>query len=293
MTNIRRILGRRNRKGFTLVELAITLVVLGLLTAAVMPALGILVKRKKENETQKQMEQIKDVLISYYERKLSLPDPLHDGDAPPSYRDFTLPIDALDLPPSAKKDRLYVSNYYAYVMTDRGTPFDDLVVNGFSLGNTAAVIISRGPNLTFDGENEDLTDGEFEESGEDGFDDLLIYVSEGELKAATRWMAEIVEDISVLDQSARVLAENDDDVDGYVDEGAPEDPPGNWDGLTDWSRVDASGVSSLSWAGLISLPKHMVDPWGTRYFWNASEHNFYSGGPDGEDDGGGGDDIVP
>ncbi len=297
MRRFRRLRGLRNARGsprgFTLVELAIALVVLGLLTAAVLPAVGILVRRKREIDTSKHMAQIKEVLLAYYEEHLSLPPPERDPAAPPSYRDYTLPVEALDLPPSAKVDKIYNSNYYAYVVTNRGAPFDELTVDGFSIGNTAAVLISRGLNLRFEESNAELTDGSFTEKGDDGFDDLLVYISEAELRAATQWMAEIVEDIAILDQAARVLAENDDDGDGYVDEGPPEDPPGNWDGLTDWTQVNSSGASALSWAGLIAHPQHMVDPWGRVYLWDESEHSFYSAGPDGEDNGGSGDDIDP
>jgi type II secretory pathway pseudopilin PulG len=281
----------------------IVLVVIGIITAAAIPTVNSLMRQKKENDTKKQMNEIKQVILTYYVKHESLPSPVTTAGAPAGYQDYTLPIDALELPPSGQIDKIYTSNYYGYVSTNEGAPFDSLVVDGYSIGTSAAVIVSRGRDLTFNANNENLADGDFTEQIQDGFDDFLVYVTEGELEAAMKEgsysgpdeMVEIATDIPLLNATAEILAKNDDDVDSYVDEwnpGQPQDRPGDWDGLTDWTHVDAGGVSALMHAGLIWNPANTVDPWGNLYIWDSSYHGFYSAGPDGQDDGGGGDDIT-
>ncbi len=274
-----RIAHGRSYKGFTLVELAITMAIIGLLTVSIVGLYAAIGKRQREVNTKKEMESIREAVLGYYQTYLVLPSP----DA-----GYVVPIDDLELPPTAQKDEIYTDKYYAYVASNDG---DTLKVDGQSIGNTAMVLISSGANLEFEESNTDLTNGEYTQDGTtDDFDDILIYLSANELASAIAWRREIEEEVAVLNQAAQILAENDDDGDGFVDEDST-DAPGNADGVTDWNLV--TGVQSLVNAGLISNPDHVVDPWGTEYCWDSVNHKFYSAGPNKTDEGCGGDDICP
>lgn len=269
-------------KGFTLLELAITMAIIGVLTVSVVGLYATVAKRQREVKTKKEMENIREAVLGYYQSNLVLPE--HD----PGY---VVPIDDLDLPPTTQMDEIYTGKYYAYVATNNGSPLSDLKVDGQSIGNTAVVLISSGVNLKFDESNSNLTDGEYTQDGAtDDFDDILIYLSANELASTVAWTREIDEETAVLNNAAVILAENDDDGDGFVDEDST-DAPGNSDSMTDWNLV--TGVQSLVNAGLIWNPDHIVDSWGTEYCWDSTNHEFYSAGPNKTDEGCGGDDICP
>jgi prepilin-type N-terminal cleavage/methylation domain-containing protein len=276
-------------KGFTLVELAISMSVIGLITVSIVGLYATVVKREREVKTRKEMENIRDVVLGDYQNNLTLPSP-DSG--------YLVPIGDLDLPFSAQTDEIYNGKYYAYIVTNNGSPFAELKVDGQSIGNTAVVLISSGTNLKFEENNVSLNDGEYtQKSSSPDFDDILIYISANELASSIAWRREIEEEVAVLNQAATILAENDDDGDGFVDEDPGEsncglkDIPGNCDGVTNWNLV--TGVQALVNAGLISNPDHLVDPWGKEYLWDSANHKFYSAGPNKTDEGCGGDDICP
>ena len=256
--------------------------ILGLLTASAVGLYGAMSKRNREFKTKDEMENIREAVLGYYRNYLVLPSP-ESG--------YVIPIDDLELPPTAQKDEIYKGKYYAYIVTNAGSPFTELVVDGKSIGGTAMVLISSGADLTFEEENTDLGDGEYSQEGTGAdFDDILIYLSGNELGSAIAWRREIEEEAAVLNQAARILAENDDDGDGYVDEDST-DPSGNSDGYTDWGVVN--GTESLVNAGLLWNADHVVDSWGIEYRWDSLNHKFYSAGPNKTDEGCGGDDICP
>ncbi len=285
----RNIIQKHPGKGFTLLELAITMAIIGMLTVSVVGLYAALGRREREVNTKKEMENIREAILGYYRTNLFLP---------PSDSGYLVPIDELDLPPKAQTDEIYTGRYYAYVATNDGSPFSELRVDGESIGNTAMVLISSGVNLKFDENNADLTDGDYTQDGTtDEFDDILLYLSSNQLASSIAWEREIEEETAVLNQAAAVLAENDDDGDGFVDEDGgvgncpPKDLSGNCDGVTNWNLV--TGVQSLVNAGLVDNPAHLVDSWGTEYLWDSINHRFYSAGPNKTDEGCGGDDICP
>lgn len=270
----------KKEQGFTLLELIIVMAIMGMLTLSVVNLYGAISKLEKERATRKEMEEIKKSIINYYEKNLVLP--LPDSN-------YVLPVNALELPPSAQTDENYKNKYYAYVATNQGDPFVDLKVDGRTIGTTAAVLISAGRNLRFQQENSTLSDGIYtQKSTDEDFDDILIYISQSELEASISWRRKIEEDLAVLNQAAYILAANDDDGDGFVDVG-PSDPPGNSDGIINWSLV--TGITSLTKAGIVSDADKLIDPWGMPYIWDATTHKFYSFGPNKVDNGGLGDDI--
>jgi prepilin-type N-terminal cleavage/methylation domain-containing protein len=277
-----RITHGRNCEGFTLLELAITMAIIGMLMVSVVGLYAAIAKRQKEVKTKREMENIREAILGYYQTYLVLPSP-DSG--------YVVPIDDLDLPPTAQTDEIYTGKYYAYVSTTDGSPFSELQVDGQSIGNTAVVLISSGVDLRFEESNTDLTDGQYSQDGTTAdFDDILVCLSANELASSITWRREIEEEVAVLVGSARILAENDDDGDGFVDEDST-DAPGNSDSTTDWNLV--TGTGSLVNAGLLWNADHMVDPWGTEYCWDSFNHRFYSAGPDKTDEGCAGDDICP
>jgi prepilin-type N-terminal cleavage/methylation domain-containing protein len=301
--------GRRRlgqRRGLTLVELAIVLVVIGILAGTTIPFMRGMARQRRIVATKKQMSELREIVKSYYVDNLSVPEPETDPDAYGQSQHFTFPVRTLKLPPSARIDKIYSTNYYAYVSTNQGYPFDSLIIDGYSIGSTGAVIISRGPNLQFDGRNANLFDGVFTERGGDDFDDILFYLTGSQLDAAAHEegryppdtslrIAELTRELPIITTLAESMAAYDDDVDGFVDEGGTgqnKDKPKDWDGVTDWTIVDSMGMLALINAGLVYNPDLAMDPWGSYYIWDPSNHYFYSPGPDGIDDGGGGDDIV-
>jgi prepilin-type N-terminal cleavage/methylation domain-containing protein len=277
-------------RGFTLLELAITMTIIGLLTVSMVGLYTALNRRQKEVNTKTEMERIREAIEGYYQTNLILP--LPDS----GYR---VPIDELDLPPGTQTDEIYAGRYYAYVATNQGSPFSELIVDGQSIGATSVVLISGGVDLRLEEENLDLADGEYTQTGANkAFDDLLLYIPAYELAASVTAQTQMdLGEISILNQAAEILAENDDDGDGLVDEDGTsgnckkKDVTGNCDGETDWDLV--TGVQSLTNAGLIINPDHTVDPWGNQYLWDPFKHRFYSAGPNGINEGCGGDDICP
>lgn len=270
--------------GFTLVELSIVLVILGVALGSVVPLYNQRVQQRKLDATREELAAIKIALVEHYREKLTLP----DADA-----NYTVPITALRLPPGADTDEIYAGSKYAYVVTRGGVPHAQLFVDGGSIGATAAVVLSRGRNLKGDLENKDLKNGKLTQWTTDpNFDDLVTTISETELRAVTAWRREIDEDTATLNVAAAMLADNDDDLDGFVDEDAG-DPNGNWDGARSWALMDAKGLDLLVQAGRIPFAHQVIDPWGRSYRWEKSKHRFYSTGPNKIDEGGGGDDLMP
>jgi prepilin-type N-terminal cleavage/methylation domain-containing protein len=273
---------KRSCGGFTLMELAITMAVAGMLMVSGVGLFSAMKKREREAKTREEMEGIREAVLGYYRNHLVLPDP-DSG--------YTLPVEELNLSPNAQRDEIYSGKYYAYVVTNYGDPLSELAVDGQSIGSTGMVLISRGSNLKFEEENVNLANGDYTQEGTSaGFDDILVYLSANELAASTAWRREIEQEAAVLNQAARILAENDDDGDGFVDQDST-DAPGNSDGYANWALV--TGIESLANAGLLWNPDHLVDPWGVEYCWDSFSHEFYSAGPNKTDEGCGGDDICP
>lgn len=272
--------------GFTLIELSIVMAIVGILTVSMVGLYTEVSKRDRDMKTKKEMETIKEAVLGYYKNHLVLP---------PPDSSFRVPIEELGLAPSAQTDEIYSGKYYAYIVSNNE---NTLEVDGKSIGKTAMVLISSGVNLKFEEENETPEDGKFTQNGStSGFDDILVYISENELESSTAWRRQVVEEMAILNQAAAILAENDDDGDGYVDEDGEtgicgsQDPTGNCDGVTNWSLV--TGIQSLVKAGLVSNPDYLIDPWGTEYIWDSANHIFYSAGPNKTDEGRAGDDISP
>lgn len=284
---------RRSAAGFSLVEMAIVLLIMGIAAGGAIPIYHKQVQRQRAQATARELETIKRALIDYYADNLKFPD---------GGKDRSVPVTLLHLPQAATTDEIYAGSRYVYVQTTDGTPFAELTVDGATIGRSAAVVYSRGRNLQGDGVNKDPSAGRFLQTSTDpAFDDVLISIAESELKAVTAWRREITEDGAILNAAAELIADNDDDADGLVDEDAssppgstpvgPQDRAGNADAVRSWTLIDQRGIDLLAASGLVSLAQHLVDAWGNRYRWSTARHRVYSCGPNGRDELGGGDDL--
>ncbi len=180
----------KTERAFTLIELAIVLVVLGLLFGMGLPLFTELTKQKHYRTTKRDMEEIKESLAGYagiYGR-LPFADTNGDGSGDANQTTGTLPYLDLGLG-SVDAWR----NPYAYDVNDRliattdATSFCTALASiaptefpllAFSAGGVstpqALVVISRAENSALDGENGD-SDRYYESfSPTDTFDDLLL-----------------------------------------------------------------------------------------------------------------------
>jgi len=161
------------RRGFTLIEISIALLLLGIIAGVSLPLLLQNRKSKNIEIAKREMETYKRRLIVYYQGNNTIP--VHKSD-------FTLPDTTLQIPRRFTLDPVsgIPYRYYADNLAD-GNP---IYVDGNSIGDISAVIISAGPNGKFDGENATPADKRFQSTGTGDFDDILISVSQGELMAS-------------------------------------------------------------------------------------------------------------
>jgi len=162
------------KKGFSLIELSVALVVMGLLTAVAIPITLSVTRNQKIRQAESELENIRELIISYYNVNGKLPS--HDAT-------YTLPTAKLGIPDQYKNDPVKGIPYLYYADTVPGSN-DTIYVDGIPLGGLSAVIVSAGPNGKFDGENATPGDRRFASTGTGDFDDVLYYVCELDLKEA-------------------------------------------------------------------------------------------------------------
>jgi prepilin-type N-terminal cleavage/methylation domain-containing protein len=194
------------QQGFSLVEMAIVLAILGLLLAGLVPSLSAQREAQRINETRKYMEEVREALLGYAissaNKRLPCPDSNGDGIAETTCSSAaqqvgTLPYKDLGV---AEKDAYGSVLIYAVTkeFADSAVHFTLNTMNttGTTMrvcttaactanltSNAAAVIVSRGANWantpsTDEAEN---TDGDTNFVSHDfvqnGFDDLVIWIS--------------------------------------------------------------------------------------------------------------------
>jgi prepilin-type N-terminal cleavage/methylation domain-containing protein len=188
--------------GFSLIEMAIVLAILGLLLAGLVPSLSAQRESQRINETRKYMDEVREALMGYAistaNKRLPCPDTNGDGIAEATcssaaQRVGTLPYKDLGV---AGKDAFGSVLVYAVTkeFADSATHFTLSTTGTMHVcttaactanltSNAAAVIVSRGANWantpsTDEAEN---TDGDTDFVSHDfvqkGFDDLVIWIS--------------------------------------------------------------------------------------------------------------------
>lgn len=194
-----------SEKGFTLIEIAIVMVIIGLLAGGGVSLMGMLSERKIRNESAEYLDEAKFALISYAKVNGRLPwaDSDNDGDEDSGITRGTLPYLTLVLKPRDANSRVIGYALNTNLGTSRsnscsalraGLAGSPLVVD--SDGSTtafsvAAVLVSAGPKDADNDGNvfDDVTTGTHQGDNRDGapnfirrppdntFDDLVVYIS--------------------------------------------------------------------------------------------------------------------
>ena len=198
-----------NKHGFTLIEIAIVMVIIGLLAGGGVSLMGMLTQRKARNETIDYLKETKEALTSYASINGKLPWADTDGDGSQNNNatSGTLPYLDLKVRPSDPYKRLLRYEINSNLGTDRPTTCNALkaglssgprVVDGDGAASSfyiAAILISSGPmDLDSDGNVFDaITSGSHQGDNTDGtpnyirhppidtFDDLVVYIGGNEL----------------------------------------------------------------------------------------------------------------
>jgi len=157
------------RKGLTLVELAIVMIILGIIAGVGIPVTMAMAKRGKVQETENTLNEIRQALLTYFAL---------NGTFPPPGPGNTVPTESLALPQEYKFDKLTGKAIYYYRDNNLG---DTVKIDNIPMGERSAVLISAGANGIFDGQ--DTVNKRFLSTGGSGFDDILTYISELDLKA--------------------------------------------------------------------------------------------------------------
>ncbi len=194
-----------NQKGFTLIEIAIVMVIIGLLAGGGVSLMGALSERKIRNESFEYMEDAKNSLINYAKIHGRLPwaDRDGDGNEDTGRSAGTLPYLTLNFRPTDANKRVIRYAINSSTGTDRalscsalrsGLSGAPLVVDSDGSPSpfpVAAIIISAGPKDA-DGDGnvfDDVTSGTYTGDNRDGnpnylrfppteiFDDIVVYVS--------------------------------------------------------------------------------------------------------------------
>jgi prepilin-type N-terminal cleavage/methylation domain-containing protein len=198
-----------NKHGFTLIEIAIVMVIIGLLAGGGVSLMGMLTKRKARNETMDYLRQAKQALVSYASIHGKLPWADTDGDGYQNTNATSGTLAYLDLEVRPTDPYKRVLNYgiNSNLGTDRPTSCRALkmglssgprVIDGDGAATpfyVAAILISGGPmDADSDGDVFDaVTSGPHQGDNTDGtpnylrhppintFDDLVVYIGGNEL----------------------------------------------------------------------------------------------------------------
>ena len=196
------------RRGFTLIEMAIVMVIIGLLAGSGTFVMGMLTERKARNESLDYLHQAKEALISYAATQGKLPSADTDQDgAGDGATSGDLPYLDLKIRPTDFYKRVLRYEINPNLTTDLQTTCGHLktglsgspdVVDGDGSStafSVAAVLASPGP-MDADGDGNALdrvTSGSHQGDNTDGvpnyirfpptdtFDDLVVYIGEHEL----------------------------------------------------------------------------------------------------------------
>lgn len=193
-----------NKHGFTLIEIAIVMVIIGLLAGGGVSLMGMLTKRKARNETIDYLNQAKQALVSYasIHGKLPWADTDGDGNENSGATSGTLPYLDLEVRPSDPYKRIVKYEINGNLGTDKPTSCSALkagLLSGPRVMDAdgtatpfyiAAILISAGPmdadsdgdvfdsmtSGSYQGDNTDGTPNYLRHPPTDTFDDLVTYI---------------------------------------------------------------------------------------------------------------------
>ncbi len=157
--NFRRAILIKNQQGFTLLEIAIVMIIIGILTGGGVSLMKILTERKARNATMTHLQQTRSALINFSVINGRLPSADNDGDGIENSgaTNGELPYLTLQMPPSDSYKRFLRYEVNANLVTDRAgtcsalrTPLSGrpTVVDADGSGTdfeVAAILSSAGP----------------------------------------------------------------------------------------------------------------------------------------------------
>lgn len=210
---IRRVGRRTDQQGFTLIEIAVVMVIIGLLAGGGIPLMRSLTERKARNEAIAYLKDVRMTLMGFVEKNGRLPWADSDGDGVENSGTAAgaLPYWTLQTPPKDAYSRNLRYAINANLATNRsatcaalrtGLGGAPLVVDADGSPAplpVAAVLVSAGPmdadndGNVFDrlatgahqGDNTDGTPNYLRHPSTRVFDDLVLYVTGNELSACT------------------------------------------------------------------------------------------------------------
>jgi prepilin-type N-terminal cleavage/methylation domain-containing protein len=200
----------QTQTGFTLVEMAIVLVIVGVLLGGLLPTISSQIEQQRRNETRKHLDEIKDALIGYAIVNKSLPCPakanIATGSANAGVADCSvttggiLPWATLGISETDAWGRRFTYSVTAaftspFTLTSNGTFSIKSVTGGTNVASTIpVVIVSHGTNgfgaytpqgtqlaVSSDADEADnsTSDTTFvsHDFVQNGFDDLVLWIS--------------------------------------------------------------------------------------------------------------------
>ncbi|MBI5438707.1 MAG: prepilin-type N-terminal cleavage/methylation domain-containing protein [Nitrosomonadales bacterium] len=188
--------------GFTLLEMAIVLAIVGLLLGGLLPVISGQMDQQRRNETRKYMDEVRDALLGYAistaNKRLPCPDSNGDGTAEAACTTAAQQIGTLPYKDLGVAEKDTYGNVLVYAVTkefaDSTTHFTLSTAGTMRIcttgactanltNNAAAVIVSRGANWantpsTDEAENTDGdTDFVSHDFVQNGYDDMVIWIS--------------------------------------------------------------------------------------------------------------------
>lgn len=189
-------------RGFTLLEMSVVLVIVGLLLGGLLPVISGQMDQQRRNETRKYMDEVRDALLGYAvstaNKRLPCPDSNGDGAAETTCTTVVQQVGTLPYKDLGVAEKDAYGNVLSYAVTrefaDSATHFTLNTAGTMRIcttaacttnltSTTAAVIVSRGANWanTPSADEAENTDGDTDfvshDFAQNGYDDMVIWVS--------------------------------------------------------------------------------------------------------------------